>query len=233
MPRSENQRRAGLRAKMLGHAAEARFAGYFTDEIHHPEYSGKKPDNKINDELAARLQSLGVSGRKVSTKSGFTFQIHLGDIPELSDKDYFRSTLIQKVVRGRLSSCGHHSVPFDHQSSILRSEEFWQKYLGKEADFLCYEVPNVGTFEFFPMTSVVSFLSKRVDWRLLQTGRIKGDIRSREGKLSAGVVTFEYREEKHQFNLGCNGSSRDGGNGVTLIRALRKEVPFVQVNPSR
>lgn len=232
MPRSENQKKAGKRAKLLGHAAEARFAGYFSDSLHTWDF-GPRPDNEFNDELAELLAPLGTSGRKVSTKSGMTFQIHLGNIPELSDKESFHSSLERKRVRGKWSTCGTHSVPFHEQQRVLSSVAFWDKYFGKGADFLCFEVPNVTTYEFFPMAKVLRFICDRFSWRLLDTGRIKGDVHTLTGDSRTGVITFEYRDNKRQFNLGCNGDSTDGGNGLTFIKMMKTEVPFIPISPSR
>jgi hypothetical protein len=232
MTRTENQRLAGKRAKLLGHAAEARFAGFFSDSLHETEFRAQA-DNTLNQETASLLASLGVSGRRVSTKSGSTFQIHLGNIPELSDKEYFHGSLERRVVKGKMSTCGKHSRSFHEQVSVLSSTEFWQSYLGKQSDFLCFEVPNETTFEFYSMAASIQFICDRFTWRLLETGRIKGDIRTLTGEERTGVITFEYRDNKRQFNLGCNGSSADGGNGRTFFKMLRSEVPCVSLSPRR
>jgi hypothetical protein len=232
MTRTENQRLAGKRAKLLGHAAEARFAGFFSDSLHETEFRAQA-DNTLNLETAALLAPLGVSGRRVSTKSGSTFQIHLGNIPELSDKEFFHGSIERRVVNKRKITCGRHSVSFEEQCLVLASPDFWQKYLGKQSDFLCFEVPNETTFEFFSMASVIRFICERFSWRLLESGRIKGDIRTHDGKKKSGVMTFEYRSNKRQFNLGCNGRSADGGNGRTFFKMLRSEVPCVSLSPRR
>ncbi len=222
--RSETGRKKGKRWKAKGHAEEALFNARF-NRAEKLNMSGASADCRVDDETAAELVSLNVQGREVSLKAGRTAQFHLGDIPQLSDKSYYHGTLRQVMVGGRVQTHGSHRQSWSQQVAVLSSEEFWSEYLGK-GDYYVQKLPGGKQYVFFAMKDVVKFVASRTIWRLLETGRIKGDLPVRNStgvESSRAVLTFEYRESHGSFALGAI----SGSNAHLFARILQQNIPSV------
>ena len=150
--RSESMSRIGRLVKERGHALEGMFNSLFNRRQRNLNLTGASSDCFITDEDALRLLNpLGVDGNEVSLKASETWQFHLGVLPELSDIRLYQSSLRKVIPVGkrREETYGTHNFTFDEQKLVLRSEEFWWKYLGK-GDYLCY-TDRMGLWRFFSM----------------------------------------------------------------------------------
>ena len=99
------------------------------------------------------------------------------------------------MVNDKYETHWKYSNSFDNQKLYLKSYDFWKKYL-KKGNLLCYNDKR-GNYTFFKMDSVIDCIRKNFKWRLLETGRIKGDCFI-DGKIRKGVITIEYRNENHK-----------------------------------
>jgi len=206
--------------KISGHKKEEIFNLLFGDKKAKINYSGPSSDCIIVDEeLFDKLKKeLKIEGKEVSLKSGDTIQIHLGLFPELTNMKIWKKNLGQKKVRGKVCTYSLHGIDFNTQKHILNSFAFWKKYLGK-GDVLCY-YDSHDKWYFFNMKHVINFIIKNFEWRLLETGRIKGDCSEKQ------FITYEYRSEPHKlcFVLGAHG----GKKGKEFINLLKRKIPFVE-----
>jgi len=207
--------------KLMGHQRESDFNNIFGDKDSVINYSGSTNDCEITDKkLMDTLQKkLHVKSNKVSLKRGDTIQIHLGWIPELTNREHWMAHLTKVQVKNRVCTTSEHGIPFNDQVLVLKSFDFWKKYLGK-GDILCYsDVENI--WFFFNMDDVLNFIINNIEWRLLETGRIKGDFNGRQ------ILTYEYRPESHKrcFVLGAHG----GKKGKEFIEILLKNIPYEEV----
>jgi hypothetical protein len=206
--------------KELGHAEERTFNAFFGDkDKRFTNFSGASPDNEIsNSNFQKKItDTLGLlNSFKVSLKSGDTWQFHLGRIDELSPLSKIK---IEKTIKNETRVV--HAISFKRQQKILSSTNFWENYLGK-GDLLCYN-DKKKKYTFFRMDYVINFICKNVNWRLLNTGRIKGDIMFKNKERA--VLTFEYRSSKNQFALGA----MSGKNGLLLFEILKQNLIFCEV----
>lgn len=222
--RVETGRRLGREWKEVGHANEFMFNAKFfrRDRLN---FDGPSADCLVNDRTFDSLRRLGVEGREVSLKAGSTAQFHLGLIEELSEKEHYRRTLEQRLVRRRIATCGTHHLPWEEQLLVLKRKAFWRKYLGK-GDYYCQLEKDKASYTFFAMEQVISFIVENAKWRLLETGRIKGDlpVKGKKGAYSyRAVITFEFRPEKSLFVLGANG----GQSGYLFCEILKQHIEYV------
>jgi hypothetical protein len=200
--------------KKRGHEIEKIFNEKFGDSKAVINYSGKTSDCVVTKLVYQKhLIKLNPENYTISIKSGKTMQFHLGNIPELSNKETFISSY-HKNLKGH--SCGKHNVDFEAQVKHLKSIQFWQKYLKKGA-ILCY-VEDC-KYVFFKMDDIIDLIILKFTWRLLSTGRIKGDF---NGKM--GIITFEYRKDHNSFVLGAHG----GRNGILFVKIISKILQFDQ-----
>ncbi len=206
--------------KELGHAEERTFNAFFGDKNRRDtNFSGSSADNEISNYYFQKKikDELGVfDSCKVSLKSGDTWQFHLGRIDELSPLTEIK---IEQTSNNETKII--HSISFEQQQIQLSSYDFWKKYLGK-GDLLCYN-DKKKKYTFFRMDSVINFICKNINWRILDTGRIKGDALVLNKKRS--VLTFEYRNKKNQFALGAMG----GKSGLLLFQILRQNIDFSEI----
>ena len=207
--------------KELGHAEERTFNAFFGNkESRDTNFSGANADNIISniDHQNTLKEHLGeMSSFQVSLKSGKTWQFHLGRIDELSPLD---KILISKTSKNETKVT--HFINFEEQKSILKNYNFWNKYLGK-GNLLCYN-DKEKKYTFFKMNDVIQFIINSATWRLLDTGRIKGDFIFCDKKRS--VITFEYRKDKNQFVLGAHG----GNAGFLLFEILEVNLQSSVIN---
>ncbi len=206
--------------KELGHAEERTFNAFFGDKNKRDtNFSGSTADNEISNSKFQKIISdrLGIlDSYKVSLKSGDTWQFHLGRIDELSPLSEIKIELTSNSETRIV-----HSKTFKQQQIQLTSYDFWKKYLGK-GDLLCYN-DKKKKYTFFRMDSVINFICKKINWRILDTGRIKGDALIMNKKRS--VLTFEFRNKKNQFALGAMG----GRNGLLLFKILIQNLDFAEI----
>ena len=207
--------------KLMGHQREADFNNLFGDKNSEINYSGSSSDCEITDKLlfGTLQKKLKVKSPNVSLKRGDTIQIHLGWIPELTDRKFWMGHLRKVKVKNRICTTSLHGKKFQDQIEVLKSFDFWKKYLGK-GDILCYADKN-DKWLFFNMDDVINFIINNIDWRLLETGRIKGDYRDKQ------LLTYEYRPEPHKlcFVLGAHG----GKKGKEFIDTLLKTISHEEV----
>lgn len=183
-------------------------------------YSGASPDCAITDkELKETLLTiLRVKGFKVSLKGGVTTQFHLGNCPELTKKSVWKNT---SKINEKGNSSGDHGVSWVKQQKVLKTKKFWNKYFKKDADILCY-TDDCTDWWLFKFEDVIGFIVSNFDWRLLETGRIKGDYIS-TGKQ---ILTYENRKDKKtNFALGAMGSS----NGLEFKNLLSQNLNKIRL----
>jgi hypothetical protein len=234
--RSESMSKIGRLVKERGHALEGMFNSLFNRRQKSLNLTGASSDCFITDNDALKsLKPLNVVGNEVSLKASDTWQFHLGVLPELSDIRYYQNSLRKVIPSGRTKEETHgtHNLSFDEQLHVLRSQEFWWKYLGK-GDYLCY-TDRMSLWRFFSMKDVINFIIKETHWRLLPTGRIKGDFKVQyvkkngdtDFKLLKGIITFEYRDDGHNsFVLGAHGAK----NGYRLMKILTENIKYVDIH---
>jgi len=206
--------------KLIGHQNERDFNLVFGDRNAELNYSGPSSDCIIKDTKFFNLlkEKLKVKDKNVSLKSGNTIQIHLGVFPELTIMDVWKKNLGSINVNGNEYTTSKHGISLANQIKVLKNYNFWKKYLGK-GEILCYRETKT-KWIFFNMDDVIKFIIKNFEWRLLVTGRLKGDFNNKQ------YLTYEYRSEEHKkcFVLGAHG----GEKGKEFISLLVKNIPFVE-----
>lgn len=209
--------------KRLGHSEESTFNVIFGDKTQDTmNFSGSSEDNIVTNKKYKEIISSVLRNAKtytVSLKSGVTWQFHLGRMDELSD---LKSIQQSKNQKGH--SIVKHSVSFENQKKALGKISFWNKYLAK-AELLCYNNQH-NNYTFFEMGAVTRFLAKEVEWKILETGRLKGALLLNSKKYS--VLTFEYRPSHRSFAFGAMA----GSNGLRLFNILKEFIPYVEIDPS-
>ncbi len=202
--------------KKQGHKREQEFNKRYGDPNASINHSGASADCEISEghEILETLQeTIGTNSREVSLKGGNTIQIHLGNLPELTDKANYT---VSKNHKGE--TCVEHGIPFSQQVESFCQKDFWDKYL-KKGDILVYsyDVEGDGQHIFFNMDDVNDFIINECEWRLKDTGRLKGDIQGKQ------YLTYEYRRKAGQFVLGAHG----GKKGKEFIDLLQKNLRHV------
>ena len=200
--------------KRGGHLREQIFSNQFTrgrmsvlnEQVN---YSGSSADGVITQEdFKWIISELKTKDGSVSIKGGNNFQFHLGNIPELID---YNSLVEEKKPSPKrpLKLETHFSSSISHaeQLAALKSKKFWEKYL-KKGEILA--IDHESQWHFFSLDDVIHLLisGEFLVWRILSTGRIKGDCFFSDGRKRVGI-TFEHRFEKNQSVLGAHG----GGAG--------------------
>jgi hypothetical protein len=196
--------------KMLGHKREAIFNNLYGNPTTQINWSGSSADCLIESKklLATLDQSIGSQSNKVSVKGGSTIQIHLGKLPELTDRAKFNVT---KNHKGQ--TVVDHGISFADQKAQLKSKDFWDTYLRK-GDVIAWSIDDKGKFAFFNMDNIIDFIIDNCNWRLLPTGRLKGDFFGKQ------YLTYEYRKKKDMFVLGAHG----GKKGKEFINLLMNNI---------
>ena len=203
--------------KLNGHKRETRFnsrLGFDNVEIN---WSGSSADCNINESKIPIILRNWLSNKElsldggVSMKGGNTIQIHLGNLPELTDKESYQ-------IVSTNPTCVDHGISFEDQKKALLNSDFWNKYLRK-GDILCDDDEEVGEYIFFKMDEVISYICDNCDWRLLKTGRLKGDFNGHQ------YLTYEYRKRKKTFVLGAHG----GKKGKEFINLLKQKIDSIKI----
>jgi len=221
--------RHASQVKRGGHLREQIFSNQFSvgsmaNISQNVNYTGSTADCILNNpDFNYILLQLNVSNGNTSVKGGSNYQFHLGNIPDLLD---YGSIKIERKradkPQGKLQTCFSSNITSEQQLTALSSYDFWKKYLGK-GEILAIDVQN--EWHFFSMREVLNlFINPHwIKWRLLPTGRIKGDLIFKDNSKKAGI-TFEHRFEKSQSVLGAHG----GGAGVkSLFPWLLEHIPNV------
>lgn len=146
-------------------------------------------------------------------KSGSNWQFHLGSFYPYIDKWGTRYIEQENLIKHSLSN---DKIIFD-----LRSEDFIRSFLLKGNFFCIYDAPN---WLIFDSQDFIEMMQDReqVMWRILESGRIKGDVYTATKKRT--IFTLEYRAEHHkkQFVFGAHG----GGAGDRLKNILKHKLFF-------
>lgn len=199
--RIESCKKVGGDEKRKGHSREAEFREKWGSPSS-TTYKAEADEVITNEDFLNLLRTkLGyLKDGNTSIKGGKSMQFTLGNIPEIT------------------------SAP--NMLEAIQNREIWEKYLGKyhsrrPASILAY---RGSTWVFFRMVDVIDFIGT-CNWRLLSTGRLKGDFKddSARGKKRA-ILTFEHRDGKHNSDfLGASCAM-----GVHFINILKKSIPFVE-----
>jgi hypothetical protein len=145
------------------------------------------------------------TNKNVSIKTGKNLQFVLGRIDEISGANTDEEKL-----------------------AAISKEALWQKYLRKDfsekpADWLAYFTSNeeggFQTWSIFNMKQVIDFILKECKWRVLETGRMKGDFEDDSKKGVRQYLTYEYRTTHKSHFLGAN-----GGKGEEFIELLKNNI---------
>lgn len=199
--RSASCKKVGGQKKRDGHNRERNFGVLFCNETDETPVSYKAAaDKTITEErfLSKLRETLGdFPSGSCSLKGGNNLQFTLGVIPEFDTDD-------------KLSAISQRSV--------------WEKYLGKShsetpAHLLVYR--ETDRWIFFRMSDVIDFIVNHCSWRILDTGRMKGDFVDQSKKGSRQYLTYEYRQTHKSHFLGANGDK-----GYEFIKLLKNNLTF-------
>ncbi len=157
---------------------------------------------------------------KLMLRVGKNWQFHLGDLPEIGSINFYAKSIVKKNINNKYFECGIYDVDWDTQVKQLKSIAFWEKYFCKNHSVFCFSNDNFEYF-FFNINDIVKYVIENTEWRLLETGRIKGDLLLENGK-SITIFTIEFRNESHKkcFAFGAHG----GGKGIQLFLILLRNI---------
>ena len=156
--------------KRRGHQKEEKFNSLFGSGDHEVNWSGSSADNYISMSNPIHLEiaeKLGIESREdhsVSLKSSNTIQIHLGNIPELTDRNKLSVSSVKIPTRPYKVTKVDHGISFSDQTEVLKEKDFWRRYL-KKGDILCYDEGDA--YFFFAMEDIIDFIVKKCNWRML------------------------------------------------------------------
>jgi len=184
----------GGEKKRTGHKREDVFGERFCDPTA-TTYKAEADKTITNKELLTTLNAkIGpLKTGATSLKSGKNLQFTLGNIPEITDAD--------------------------DKLAAMSKRELWEKYLAKShsanpASVLCYKTET--GWIFFNMGDVIDFIVAHATWRLLPSGRVKGDFNGTQ------YLTYEYRTTHKSHFLGANGNK--GKPFIALLKANLRSV---------
>ena len=190
----------GGEKKRTGHKREDHFAERWCDVSSATTYKAEADKTITDESLLNRLsETLGpLKSGRTSLKSGNNLQFTLGVIPEITEAE--------------------------DKLAAISQQSLWEKYLAKSksenpADVLCYRSKTDWTF--FRMSDVISFIVKNAKWRLLSSGRLKGDFVDKTAKEFSQYLTYEYRQTHKSHFLGANGNK-----GMPFIELLKQNIKF-------
>ena len=207
--RKESCKAVGGAKKRTGHSHEAVFNRLFglgdQTEITYKAEADCVISNTTTGGAALLAQLTDKFGplpnHNVSVKSGKNLQFVLGNIPEITGAT--------------------------DKLAVMSQRSFWEKYLGKSnsespAGFLVYRGEKY--WKFFLMRDVIHHIVEKGTWRLLPTGRIKGDYADSSRKGKGAYLTCEYRPTHKSHLLAAN-----CGVGEKWINLLTTALPHVVV----
>jgi hypothetical protein len=157
---------------------------------------------------------------KLMLRVGKNWQFHLGDLPEIGSINFFAKSIKKVKFKNKTLECGTYDKDWDTQIKQLKSFSFWEKYFCKGHNVFCFSNDNYEYF-FFNIHDMVQYIITNTKWRLLETGRIKGDLFLEDG-TSITIFTIEFRNESHKkcFAFGAHG----GGKGIQLFLILLRNI---------
>jgi hypothetical protein len=169
-------------------------------------------DGRIKKEFLVGLSNQYSEGSFV-LKSGSNWQFHLGSFSPYTENWGAQYLNLGKTIK--------YSETDEQIISDLRSDAFLRSFILKGNFFCIYDSPS---WLIFDSEDIILMLqdSNQVVWRVLDSGRIKGDICLSGVKRT--IFTLEYRAEDHkrQFVLGAHG----GGAGNRLKNILKSKLFF-------
>jgi hypothetical protein len=173
----------------------------------------------INETHPEIVKAINIEG-KLMLRVGKNWQFHLGDIPEIGSINYFEKSIKKIKIKNKILECGSYDKKWKAQVEHLQSHLFWEKYFCKGHNVFCFSNNNYEYF-FFNIHDIVNFIINNTKWRLLETGRIKGDLFLEDG-ASLTIFTIEFRNESHKkcFAFGAHG----GGKGIQLFLILLRNI---------
>ena len=172
-------------------------------------------NGNIKPELLQGLTNQRSEGT-YTLKSGKNWQFHLGNFIPYTENWGTRYLNGGKTVKYNLSN---EEIILD-----LRSEKFIRSFIFKGNFFAVYDAPNWLIFDSQDLIEMLQD-TDRVKWRILESGRIKGDFHTETYKRT--IFTMEYRAEEHkkQFVFGAHG----GGVGERFKNILKESLFFNSV----
>jgi hypothetical protein len=171
-----------------------------------------KDSGKINKIFLQGLSNQNSDGTYV-LKSGNNWQFHLG-----SFKPFIENWNIEFLNDGKILK---YNIPQNRINQDIRSEIFLKSFMLKGDFFVIYDAPNWLIFDSEDLMKLMQD-SDFLEWRILESGRIKGDLSV--NKMKKTIFTLEYRAEEHkkQFVFGAHG----GGAGEKLKNILKQILFF-------
>jgi hypothetical protein len=167
---------------------------------------------KIKKEYLQGLSNQNGDGTYI-LKSGNNWQFHLG-----SFKPFTENWKVEFLNGGKILK---YNIPKNIINQDIQSAVFLKSFMLKGDFFVIYETPNWLIFDSEDIMKLMQD-SEFVEWRILESGRIKGDIIV--NKIKRTIFTLEYRAEVHkkQFVFGAHG----GGAGEKLKNILKQTLFF-------
>lgn len=222
--------------KKIGHSEEVKFNFLFgNNTLENLNFSGSSEDCIVEKEpfkeLIKKELNYHLDDFTISLKSGKTWQFHLGVIDEISTLNFIRENISTILLDdGKELTVVKYSKSFDEQLKVLKSHSFWVKYL-KKGSLLCYNDKR-GNYTFFEMNKIIDTIVNHTEWRILQSGRIKGDCII-DNKLCKGVITLEFRNDSHKqcLVLGSIGGTGTNANGYRLFQLLKEKIKSICIRP--
>lgn len=205
--RKATSKKVGGVNKKKGHAIEAEFNLQF-DKPRATSYKAEA-DCTITAQKYIDLldKTFGKStSKETSLKSGKTQQFTLGRIDELS------------------------TISDDEKLVAIYKRSLWEKYLGKSNSerppfWYVYRSDTTKSWIFFRMSDVIDFIITKSMWRVLPSGRMKGDFKDNSKKGVRQYLTFEHRPKKGFFLGLCGGNS-----GINFVGLLKDVLLHLEIN---
>jgi hypothetical protein len=169
-------------------------------------------DGVLYQELLSGLNNQNIKGTYL-LKSGKNWQFHLGNFTP-----YINNWGTEFLFSGK-------KVKYNQLNSIIiediTNEKFINSFMLKANFFVIYDTSN---WLIFKSNDILKLMQNTefIKWRILESGRIKGDI-FMDG-IKRTIFTMEYRAEEHkkQFVFGAHG----GGAGEKFKNILKKTLLF-------
>lgn len=149
-------------------------------------------------------------------KSGKNWQFHLGNFSPYTKKWGVHFLNQGKIVKYQIDN---KDIFFD-----FRSEVFLRTFMLKGNFFVVYDTTD---WLIFDSQDIIDLMqdSNIVKWRILDSGRVKGDFYKNDSKRT--IFTLEFRAEIHkkQFVFGAHG----GGAGEKLKYYLKEYLFYTSI----
>jgi hypothetical protein len=215
--RKESCKMVGGEKKRIGHSVEAIFQKQFGKG---GVVVTKKPKADSKPEADSTMDLSNPNTRALDASLLETFGIDVAKAPNVSNK---RGRNLQFVL-GRIPELESPKTDEERLAAVSKPA-LWQKYLKKTAspkpaDWLVYLDETAKQWIFFKMDDVVNYIVTHSVWRILATGRMKGDFEGIQ------YLTYEYRSTHNSYFLGANGNK--GNKWITLL--MKKNLRHLKVS---